>query len=595
MPDAKSRKCDVTAFREKIKQFLCRYYKLFLAYFIISAILAVAIVASAYLRSCFIDTMFQKGHSTQSILLLLVLNVLIIFCIRYGLPAIRDCFEKNVVKHILCDIESSIGERKCAILWFYHEDPEIHNEEELLKEVPGHVWTYFKSYISIVSLIISTTGMFLLMMQLGMFFVMILFLLFIPVTYFSVKAASSYYGTWQRTAPLRRYCNYQRDILIDKEHATERILFEFTPFFLKRWEKDYEQVRHLSICEELKGSKKMQVGGILYCLYIAFLLVFIGKELEAGHITVGYAVSLISIFPALMNNAIVVLSNEINQLSKATHAIKTLIKFEDLECEEGYFDHPEEGATFSKIEFKQVYFKYPNTTNWILKDINMCLVNGKHYAIVGENGAGKSTLIKLLLRLYKVTKGEILIDGVNINNVSRAKLLGLVSALFQDYQRYYTTISENVGIGDINHVQEMTRIIESAQKAGLHKQISQLSAGYDTVLGTMHKKGIDLSGGEWQRLALSRLIMSSSPIKILDEPTASMDPIYEYELYRDFTNIMEENTTITISHRFASCKNADYIYVLDEGNIIEQGLHEELISKQNKYYEMYMAQKKMYQ
>lgn len=594
MSTSKSEQSNITQFRQKLKQIYSPHIVLLTIYFGVSGALAMIVAFSAQIRSDFIDMVLGNGKSTQVILLLL-LNIIIVYGIHYGLPMILNFLEKILSHRISCETESAIGKRKSALLWFYYEDPEVNNDLELLKDAPDQAWVYFKTNMGIVSVLISTIGMFFLIGKMGICSVVMLFFLFIPVTFFSVQAASAYYDTWQRTAQLRRYCDYQRDVLMDKEYATERILFGFSPFFMKQWENDYKQVRSLSIQEELKGSRRMQVGGIIFCLYIVFLFVIIVNKLEAGQITVGYAVSLISIFPTLMNSMIVTLSNEINQMKRAKSAINTLVKFETLECEEGYFDLPEKGVDFKEIEFKQVSFKYPKTTKWVLKNVNMCFMKGKHYAIVGENGAGKSTLIKLLLGLYKVTEGEILVDGQNINDIPRTKMLGLITALFQDFQHYYTNVFENIGMGDINNIQDMSRIAECAEKANFHKRIEAMPDGYKTILGTMHQGGIELSGGEWQKLAISRLIMSPSPIKILDEPTAAMDPIFEYELYQDFNKIMKKKTTVTISHRFASCKNADYIYVLEQGSVSEQGTHEQLIADKQMYYKMYMVQKEMYQ
>ena len=149
-------------------------------------------------------------------------------------------------------------------------------------------------------------------------------------------------------------------------------------------------------------------------------------------------------------------------------------------------------------------------------------------------------------------------------------------------------------MGDIEHVKDMPRIMESAKKANIHGKIAGLPEGYGTVLGTALKNGVDISGGEWQKLAIARLLMSPCPIKILDEPTAAMDAVFEYELYQDFKKIMEGKTTVSISHRLASCRNADYIYVLAHGEVEEEGSHEKLMANQGLYAKMYITQKEMY-
>jgi len=570
------------------------YMGLSAIYAFLIGISAVMAVYSARIRAGFVDAVLDGGHTEQAILYLLLQNLAVLFLIRFCLPMLQCQVEKQITYHISLDVEETIGKKKCTIPWPCHENPEINDKMELLRDASGHVWLCFKGVIHMVSVMISITGIFLLMMQLGAFFVTLLILLFVPVVYFSVRAAAGYYDTWKRTAKMKRYCNYQRKIMMEKEYAAERILFGYTPFFLKRWETEYRQVRTLSLQEELNGSKKMQIGGILFCLYITVLFIVMADSLEKGKITSGFMASIISVFPTLMNQMIVTLSNEINRLGRSAHTIKALSEFEALGDEEGAFDQPEQGMDFSEICFRKVSFRYPGTSRWVLRNVDMRFEKGKHYAIVGENGAGKSTLAKLLLRLYRVTEGEILIDGININKIPRKKLMGLITSLFQDHQRYYTNVAENIGLGDINHVDDLQRIRESAKQADFHGRVEAMPDGYESILGTMHSGGLDLSGGEWQKLAISRLIMSPCPVKILDEPTAAMDPMFEYTLYQDFNKIMENNMTISISHRLASCKNADYVYVLDQGSVLEQGNHEALMEQRQLYYKMYMTQKEMY-
>lgn len=564
-------------------------------YVSLAGITAVMAAYSAYVRAHFVDAVLEGGRGEGTVISLLLQNLAVLFLIRFCLPMLQNHMEKYITHRISLEVEERVAEKKCRIPWPFHENPEINDKMELLSDAPRQVWLCFRGAITIASAGISTIGIFFLMRQLGVFFVMLLFLLFIPVVFFSVRAAADYYDTWQRTAEMKRYCRYQRKIMMDREYATERILFGYTPFFLKRWETDYQQVRTLSLKEELKGSKKMQTGGMLFCLYIAVLLIVMADRLENGDITAGFMASMISVFPTLMNQMILTLSNEMNQLARAGRTVKALEEFEALEEEEGALDTPEQGMDFSEIIFRKVSFRYGETSKWVLRNVDMRIEKGRHYAIVGENGAGKSTLIKLLLRLYRVTEGEILIDGININEIPRAKLMGLITSLFQDHQRYYTNVAENIGLGDVNRIDDLQRITESAEKADFHERVAAMPDGYGSILGTMHNGGLDLSGGEWQKLAVSRLVMSPCPVKILDEPTAAMDPVFESALYEDFQKIMEGRTTISISHRLASCRKADYVYVLEQGSVSEQGNHETLMGQKRLYYKMYMTQKEMYQ
>lgn len=594
MSSSKCSRSRTPSIRGTLIQTVKAHTQLLVPYILISVLFAVLVILSIQIRSYFIDAVLTDQSSEHYIILFLLLNLFVIFLIRYGLPMMLNLLEVSISRRVSLSTEYEVARKKCAIPWSYYEDPEKNDHMELIKNASDQTWLYLKGLIDILTAIISAMGMFIILMRLGLFFAVFLFALFIPVAYFSVKAASSYYSTWERTAELRRCCDYQRDVMVDKKFVTERTLFEYTPFFLKRWEKDYQQVRTASIREELRGSRNMQIGGILFCVYIAVMIFVLIDRLVKKQITAGYAVAIISTFPILLNNLVITLSNEINQMVRARYTVKALIDFRTLDAEEGAFDLPAAHVDFSDIIFKQVSFQYPKSEKWVLKNINMRFEKGKHYAIVGENGAGKSTLIKLLLRLYQVTEGEILIDGKNVNDIPRAKLMGLIAALLQDHQRYCTDISENIGLGDIRHIHDMPRIVESTKKANFHERIKNMPNAYKTILGTMNEHGIELSGGEWQKLAISRLIMSQSPVKILDEPTASMDPVFEYELYQDFKTVMKNKTTISISHRLASCKSADLIYVIENGNLCEQGSHEALMANQQLYYKMYTAQRAMY-
>ena len=594
MSKDKSGRSRTTSYLKTLFQILKPHIFWLIFYVLLSTALSVLVVISVPIRSYFIDTVLEQQNTAQTILALLLLNLFIIFLIRYGFPALQNHLDKLIIYWVSLDVKYAIAKKKAAIRWSYYEDPEINDKFELIKDAPDCIWLYFKSIIGVCSTAISTIGIFIIMKRLGVYFVAFLFLLFIPIVYYSIQAGRGYYNTWERTAKLRRYCNYQRDVMMDKEYATERTLFGYVPFFLKRWEKDYQQTRTLSIQEELRGSKKVQIAGAIFCLYIGAMVFVIINRLAEGQITAGDAVSLLSILPLLINNMIVTTSNQINQIVRAKRVVEAWMDFEILEDEEDAFDLPKRDGDFYEIVFNKVSFRYPQTSQWVLKNVDMRLEKGKHYAIVGENGAGKSTLIKLLLRLYLVSEGEILIDGKNINDIPRAQLLSLVTVLFQDHQHYYTNVAENIGIGNINYVHDRSRIIASAKEANFHKRIENMPAGYETILGAMNEGGVELSGGEWQKLAITRLLMSPNPIKILDEPTASMDPVFEYSLYQDFNSIMKNKTTITISHRLASCKYADHIYVLDHGSICEQGSHEKLMDDKKLYYKMYTTQKEMY-
>ena len=245
------------------------------------------------------------------------------------------------------------------------------------------------------------------------------------------------------------------------------------------------------------------------------------------------------------------------------------------------------------IEFKDVWFKYPRTDKYVLQGVNIKINSGEKLSIVGLNGAGKTTFIKLLCRLYKVDKGEILIDGKNINSYDFDEYSKLFSVVFQDFKLFAFSIKENVSISanpDDERVQNLCK------KVGLGDKIASLDKGIETSLfRQFDKEGIEPSGGEQQKLSIARALYKDSPIVILDEPTAALDPVAEYEIYRQFNGFVESKTAIYISHRLSSCRFCDRIAVFSGNNIAEYGTHDELVSNKNGIYaKMWNAQAQYY-
>jgi ATP-binding cassette subfamily B protein len=230
----------------------------------------------------------------------------------------------------------------------------------------------------------------------------------------------------------------------------------------------------------------------------------------------------------------------------------------------------------------------------LLRNVSFTLHTGESVALVGQNGAGKTTLVKLLTRLYDPTEGEILIGGRNIKEYDPSELRERLGVIFQDFVRYQMTASENIGIGRVTEIENRGLIESAAHKGGAHGVIEHLDAGYDTMLGRWFEKGVDLSGGEWQKLALSRAFMRDAPILLLDEPTSSLDAQAEHDIFQRLRQLTEGRTVIFISHRFSTVRLADRIFVLEQGQIIEQGSHQDLLNLQGKYADLFDLQAEAY-
>lgn len=245
------------------------------------------------------------------------------------------------------------------------------------------------------------------------------------------------------------------------------------------------------------------------------------------------------------------------------------------------------------IEFINVSFQYPRSEQYVLKDINLKITSGEHLSVVGLNGAGKTTFIKLLCRLYDVTEGEILVDGVNIKEYSEEEYRKLFAVVFQDFKLFAFSLKENIAFGEDAKEEEICRVLSLT---GFYEDAQKLPEGLDTMLyKSFDEKGTELSGGQQQKTAIARALYKDAPIVILDEPTAALDPVAEYDIYRSFDTLVGGKTAIYISHRLSSCKFCDHIAVFAENTIKEYGTHEELVEKTDGIYaELFAAQAQYY-
>jgi ATP-binding cassette subfamily B protein len=246
------------------------------------------------------------------------------------------------------------------------------------------------------------------------------------------------------------------------------------------------------------------------------------------------------------------------------------------------------------IEFRHVTYSYEGKDEPALNDVSFTIAPGETVAIVGHNGAGKTTLVKLLARLYDPQSGQVLIDGHDVREYDPDELRGEFGVLFQDYVTYQFTARENIGIGRVERLDDQPAIASAASKSGASGVIEGLPEGYETVLGKWFDGGVNLSGGEWQKVALGRAFMREAQILILDEPSAALDAKAEYELFSRLQQLAHGRTAIFISHRFSTVRRADRILVFEQGKLIEQGTHEELIALSGRYAELFNLQAASY-
>ncbi|MEP6794706.1 MAG: ABC transporter ATP-binding protein [Saprospiraceae bacterium] len=415
---------------------------------------------------------------------------------------------------------------------------------------------------------------------------------FLSEAYFS-RSSYSLVRSW---TPQRRELDYLRYIGASVETAKEIKVFGLDNFLTDRFGRiasEYYLVNKVLAIKRTLWGTLLQVSSVL-AYYGAYILIII--RTVSGVLSVGDMTFLSGSFNRLQNQ----LQNLLSTFTRITESALYLQDYFDflaitplIKDEADGIEAP--GIIRQGIQFDNVGFKYPGTDIWAVRHVSFLLKAGEKLALVGENGAGKTTLVKLLARMYDPAEGSILIDGVDIKKFKIESYRKMIGVIFQDFVRFNFTASENVAIGQIDESANKPQIVNAAEKSLADQVIRKLPEGYDQMLGKRFAEGVDLSGGEWQKIALARAYMRDAQIVILDEPTAALDARAEYEVFKRFSELTSGKSAVIISHRFSTVRMADRILVLRRGEMIELGTHEELLEKNGLYAELFHLQAQGYQ
>lgn len=395
----------------------------------------------------------------------------------------------------------------------------------------------------------------------------------------------------------RRQMNYYAELTVNKDLAKEVRLFNLSDTFIDRFKavfaKYYAGIRKLILHESIWHAIIILVSAGTNMMFY----VLIAKQVFESAIKIG-DYSLYTGAIASIASAVTSIINVSAGIYEGTLFIDNLISFmNEKQTIVPILDTPKkvERNTPHTIIFENVSFCYPGSNKYVLKNINLKIRPGETVVLVGLNGAGKTTLIKLLTRLYDPTEGRILLDGRDIREYDTQELYKMFGIIFQDFGKYAFTVTENIHFGDIEKEINPEEIKEAAVQSSADVYIEALPDGYDTpLMRIFEEKGLELSIGQWQKLAIARAFYSDSDILILDEPTASLDPMAEQEIFNQFDRLRSDKTTIFVSHRLSSATIATQIVVLEYGQIIECGTHRELMEKQGRYHELFSTQAKRY-
>lgn len=412
---------------------------------------------------------------------------------------------------------------------------------------------------------------------------------------------------YQARQEIGRRGDYLSGILFDRRLAQEKKLFGYTPYIQKVYEEENIQANRKLLGRIFASNLILWFYDTITFLFSASAYLVFLIPLGRGEINIGLYIAVIPALTRLGAFFVAVGSEYLPTYQEYRACLKDINALEELE--EQYYIHagnegssPESGQeeqrppAFHEIRGENIVFRYSGSDKPVLNGLNFTFYAGKNYALAGENGCGKSTFVKLLMGFYKPESGKITIDGRDIQEMEFSQLQNCYSAVFQDFNRYDYTIRENIVMSAAGG-DEKPQMERAAEEVGLGEWIESLPDAYDTTLGNLTEGGVNLSGGQWQRLAIARMLCRSASIYIWDEPTAAMDPLAESKLYTAFLKKRSGRlTNIFITHRLGACVSADEICVLADGRFVEQGSHAQLMEKKDGIYRsMFEAQKGMYE
>lgn len=458
---------------------------------------------------------------------------------------------------------------------------------------PEEKWSGMLSDIlSAVAIIAQVLGVMVVLVTQVWWAGLVLLVAAIPLLRLSMRAGEKSYDAEKEVTKIERKYKYLSKVMTERDNMEERSLFGYTDTMNQTFQEQYESARLKKHRVDRAGMIRMKGGGIA-CVVIALLVMFVLLQpVLTGVISVGMYISMVIAIFNMVNMLSWSLGWQAKQWVKHKAFMKDMTAFAELSEEADALCMPT-AIGLKTLEFKDVVFAYPGTEQRILDGMSFTIGKGEHIAFVGANGAGKTTITKLILGLYQPDAGEIVLNGKPLSTYSTEQRKALCAVVFQDYSRYQVTVKENLLLG--NPKASDAALQDACALAGLSEAIDKLPQGMDTLLGKLKEGGQDLSGGEWQRLAMARALVNPAPLRILDEPTAALDPISESRMYRQFEQISRGHATIFISHRLGSTQLADRIYVLENGRVVETGSHDTLLAQGGLYTSMFESQRSWYQ
>ena len=576
------------------------YFMISCAIMVVTALIPAAII---YMTKVIVDGVVEVasggGHWTD-----LVTPVVVVFAlwlVETLLGAVQSMVQDMLSERVQFSARERIVEKAGSLDIAFYENPKFYDQlrhaQDQLYQVTGIVW----SSIGLVRSGVGLTAMAGLLTILHPFAIVVLFVTVLPSLLMQGFFARLYFDFDTQWVRNYRMLDYLQRLLTSRDSAKEIRIFTLKNALVSRF-KDFRQTQLRAYLRMILRSLRVRTGlDVVSLAGVASIWAYAVYQAALARITVG---DLTLVFNAAQQarsqlNALVGSGGQVYEQALFATRFFDLLDMDPASVEAALAPPPDHPASIPApitrgIEFRNVSFKYPGTDKWILRDVSFEVPACSKVAIVGENGAGKTTLVKLLSRLYDPVEGEIRFDGRDLREYDLGDVRRDVAVVFQDFFRYDLSAADNVGFGEVRALDDRDRIQAAAKQAGAHDIIEALPKGYDTVLGRTFDEGVDLSGGEWQHLAISRAFLSDAQVLILDEPTAALDAFREHRLYEQVAELSANKTVVFISHRFSTVRMADLIVVVEDGEVTELGDHETLIEHNGKYAAMFNTQAARY-
>ena len=508
----------------------------------------------------------------------------------------RNLFDRVLQSQLTNHVNSLIINKAIGLDLQFFEDPIFYDMlQNARRQADTSALSIVNSTLQMVQQVITLISLVVLLTRFSPWLAVIVFVSAIPAFLSQSQYAERAFRAVSRRAPESRLLNYLEMLLTGNDTVKEIKLFGLGKPLLKR----YQELFTKFYLEDLAIAQRRTWAGLGWGLLsnLAYYgsYAWIVLRTIAGSITLGDMTMFLGIFRQ-SQSSIRSLLDSLNRLYESNLYLDNLLDYLKLQP---MLMAPANGITAPApirqgIEFRNVSFCYPGSDTFVLRNINLHIRPGERIALVGLNGAGKTTLIKLLTRLYDPTDGQILIDGIDLREYDLTSLHQRFGVIFQDFVRYQFTVRENIGFGQVDALDDLDRIKNAADRGGAGSIIEKMPKSYDTMLGRRWEKGQELSGGQWQKIALARAFMRKAEVLVLDEPTSSLDAEAEYEVFRRFGELMEGRIAVLISHRFSTVRMADRIVVLSAGKILELGSHAELMALDGAYARLFNLQAEGY-